>query len=147
MLLPRAAKSVNKPLMVMLHGAGGDADQALRYLNPYTEELGSLLLATKSQGATWDAIRGRFRVDVAALDVALAKVFDRFQVDGARVAIAGFSDGATYALSIGIINGDLFEKIIAFSPGFIIPNGRKPRGAPNILISHGTEDRVLPILR
>ena len=82
---------------------------------------------------------------MAALDAALAEVFDRFRVDGERVAIAGFSDGATYALSLGIINGDLFKEIIAFSPGFIISSARKPLGAPRIFISHGTEDPVLPI--
>jgi phospholipase/carboxylesterase len=145
LLVPRAAKSDRKPLIVVLHGAGGDASQALRYLDPYTEEVGSLLLAIKSQGPTWDAIRDEFGADVTALDVALAEVFDHFQVDDARIAIAGFSDGATYALSLGIINGDLFKEVLAFSPGFIISSRRKPLGAPHIFISHGTEDRVLPI--
>jgi predicted esterase len=103
LLAPRTAQSVTMPLIVILHGAGGDANQALRYLDSYTDDLGSLLLAVKSHGGTWDAIRGGFGTDVAALDAALAEVFDRFQVDGERVAIAGFSDGATYALSLGII--------------------------------------------
>jgi predicted esterase len=145
LLVPRTAESVTMPLIVILHGAGGEANQALRYLHPYTDDLGSLLLAVKSHGGTWDAIRGGFGTDVAALDAALAEVFDRFQVDCERVAIAGFSDGATYALSLGIINGDLFKEIIAFSPGFIISSARKPLGAPHIFISHGAEDRVLPI--
>jgi phospholipase/carboxylesterase len=145
LLVPRTGESVTMPLIVILHGAGGDANQALRYLHPYTDDLGSLLLAVKSHGGTWDATRGGFGTDVAALDAALAEVFDRFQVDGERVAIAGFSDGATWALSLGIINGDLFKEIIAFSPGFIISNARKPLGAPHIFISHGAEDPVLPI--
>jgi phospholipase/carboxylesterase len=141
LLVPRTAQSVTMPLIVILHGAGGDANQALRYLDSYTDDLGSLLLAVKSHGGTWDAIRGGFGTDVAALD----EVFDRLQVDGERVAIAGFSDGATYALSLGIINGDLFTEIIAFSPGFIISSARKPLGAPRIFVSHGAEDPVLPI--
>jgi predicted esterase len=145
--VPRATKSVSGRLIVMLHGAGGDAKQALHYLDPCTEELDSLLLAIKSRGGTWDAIRGEFGVDVAALDAALAEVFDHFQIDSERVAIAGFSDGATYALSLGIINGDLFKEIIAFSPGFIVSSSRKPIGAPRVFISHGTDDRVLPITR
>jgi phospholipase/carboxylesterase len=147
LLVPRAARPFRNPLIVVLHGAGGDANQALRYLDAYIEEVGSLLLAIKSRGPTWDAIRGEFGVDVSALDVALAEVFDRFQVDDARIAIAGFSDGATYALSLGIINGDLFKDVLAFSPGFIISSDRKPLGAPHIFISHGTEDRVLPIIQ
>jgi phospholipase/carboxylesterase len=35
------------------------------------------------------------------------------------VALGGFSDGASYALSLDLTNGDLFASLIAFSPGFI----------------------------
>ena len=34
---------------------------------------------------------------------------------------SGFSDGASYALSLGAANGDLFTHIAAFSPGFMRP--------------------------
>ena len=61
----------------------------------------------------------------------------------ARVAIGGFSDGASYALSLGLANGDLFTHVIAFSPGFITP--APPAGRPPIFVSHGTEDQVLGI--
>ena len=53
--------------------------------------------------------------------------------------------GASYALSVGLTNGDLFSDILAFSPGFMAPAVR--HGAPNIFISHGTQDTVLPIDR
>ena len=56
---------------------------------------------------------------------------------------AGFSDGASYALSLGLTNGDLFTHVLAFSPGFMAP--RKRRGKPRLFLSHGTRDRVLPI--
>ncbi|MGZ4788523.1 MAG: hypothetical protein ACXVZX_08375 [Terriglobales bacterium] len=42
-------------------------------------------------------------------------------MDPARIAIGGFSDGASYALTIGITNGRLFTHIVAFSPGFMQP--------------------------
>jgi len=61
------------------------------------------------------------------------------------VALGGFSDGASYALSLGLANGDLFEAVLAFSPGFVAPPGRT--GVPRIWISHGTQDRVLPVER
>ena len=66
-------------------------------------------------------------------------------VDPARIGIGGFSDGASYALSLGVANGDLFTHVLAFSPGFIAPAVR--RGKPRIFISHGTRDEVLPIDR
>jgi phospholipase/carboxylesterase len=60
------------------------------------------------------------------------------------VAIGGFSDGATYGLSVGLINGALFTHIVACSPGFIIP-GPFGGGRPKLFISHGTADEILPI--
>jgi phospholipase/carboxylesterase len=80
---------------------------------------------------------------VAFIDSALAEVFRRAAVDPQRVSIEGFSDGATYGLSLGVTNGDLFGRIVAFSPGFIAAAGR--RGEPRIFISHGTADPILPI--
>jgi predicted esterase len=70
---------------------------------------------------------------------------EAFGIDPARIAIAGFSDGASYALSLGLINGALFSHIIAFSPGFALPT--RSEDAPSIFISHGREDAVLPIER
>jgi phospholipase/carboxylesterase len=64
-------------------------------------------------------------------------------VDPARVAVGGFSDGATYAISIGLINGDLFRRVIAFSPGFVVDGAS--HGTPRFFVSHGTVDRILPI--
>ena len=66
-------------------------------------------------------------------------------VDPARIGIGGFSDGASYALSLGVANGDLFTHVLAFSPGFIARAGQ--RGKPRVFISHGTKDEVLPIDR
>jgi len=55
--------------------------------------------------------------------------------------ICGFSDAASYALSMGRRNGDLFRWIMAFSPGFMAPN--VDRGKPTVFVSHGTRDQVL----
>jgi phospholipase/carboxylesterase len=70
-------------------------------------------------------------------------VFTRCVVDPTRLAIGGFSDGASYGLSVGLANGDLFTHILAFSPGFMVPPA--VMGKPRIFISHGTQDQVLEI--
>ncbi len=56
--------------------------------------------------------------------------------------IAGFSDGASYALSLGRANGDFVHRVAAFSPGILddVPTV----GKPPILFSHGLADPVLP---
>jgi phospholipase/carboxylesterase len=82
---------------------------------------------------------------ILTVDRALEQTFSRYAIDPARLAIGGFSDGASYALSLGIINGDLFTHVLAFSPGFMVPAGQT--GSPRIFVSHGTRDRVLPIDR
>jgi phospholipase/carboxylesterase len=132
------------PLLVMLHGAGCSAGHSIGLVRDHAERLGLLVLAPKSQSASWDIISGRrYGPDVNTLDAALGEVFAAYSVDPERVALGGFSDGASYALSLGLINGKLFSDVFAFAPGFVAP-GRE-QGRPRIFISHGMVDRVLPI--
>jgi predicted esterase len=132
------------PLVLMLHGAGGTSRHALLLAQRHADRLGFILLAPKSNAPTWDVIAGRrYGADARAIDAALRQVFAEYAVDPERIAIAGFSDGASYALSLGLSNGRLFRFVIAFSPGFMAPAGRQ--GSPRIFVSHGVEDRVLPI--
>jgi phospholipase/carboxylesterase len=131
------------PLALMLHGAGGDAQGGLFALVDLADEANLLLLAPESRRRTWDMLMDGYGPDVAFIDRAVAQTFSRYTVDPARLAIGGFSDGASYALSLGIANGDLFSHILAFSPGFIAPPGQE--GTPRIFVSHGTRDQVLPI--
>jgi phospholipase/carboxylesterase len=132
------------PLIVAFHGAGGDARGGIDLFLNDADANGVILLATRSRGASWDVTTGNgFGADVAFLDRALRIVFERYAIDPARIAAAGFSDGASYALSVGLTNGDLFGAIMAFSPGFSAPGAA--HGRPRIFISHGTLDVVLPI--
>lgn len=133
------------PLALMLHGAGGVAQHGLAPFLSFADEVGLLLLAPDSRRQTWDVIRDRYGLDVAFIDQALEQTFGRYATDPASIAIGGFSDGASYALSLGIANGDLFTHVIAFSPGFMAPS--RTRGMPRLFISHGVQDTVLPIDR
>lgn len=133
------------PLVVFLHGAGGSAEYGLNLLQPLADAAGLIVLAPSSYGRTWDVIEGGYGPDVRLIDEALDYTFARYAVDPAHLAIGGFSDGASYALSLGLTNGDLFSHILAFSPGFLAPS--RPTGAPSIYIAHGTHDAVLPIER
>jgi predicted esterase len=133
------------PLAVMLHGAGGTAEHGASLLAAVADAAGLVLLAPASRQPTWDVLHGGFGPDVAFIDAALGAVFARCAIDPARVALGGFSDGASYALSLGLGNGDLFTHLIAFSPGFIAPD--EPVGEPRCYVAHGTRDAVLPIDR
>ena len=133
------------PLVVLLHGAGGDARTTLALLRGPADATGLILLVPTSREYTWDVIAGGYGPDVAAIDGALESTFSLYGVDPGCIAIGGFSDGASYALSLGITNGDLFGHVLAFSPGFMAPTAQI--GSPRILVSHGTHDEVLPIER
>jgi predicted esterase len=133
------------PLLVLLHGATGSGERILRRLGAAPDEAGVAVLAPDSREVTWDGLAGRFGADVHFINRALERVFDTVAVDPERIAVGGFSDGATYAISLGLINGDLFSRVVAFSPGFIVPG--VPHGHPQFFVSHGTDDSILPIDR
>jgi predicted esterase len=132
-------------LALMLHGAGGLAEHRIGLWRTQADEYGIIVIAAQSQRPTWDMIAGGYGPDIEAIDHALDHVFEQYAVDHGRVAIGGFSDGASYALSVGVTNGDLFTHIVAFSPGYLAP--RAMRGNPQIYISHGASDKTLPIDR
>jgi len=144
--IPNNASDKPLPLLIMLHGATQRADDMFWYLGSAHAEAGVAVLAPNSVETTWDAIGNRaYGEDIFYLDQTLARVFETTAIDPARVSVGGFSDGATYALSLGLINGDFFKSIVAFSPGFVI-NG-DAHGKPRIFISHGNHDHILPIDR
>jgi phospholipase/carboxylesterase len=132
------------PLALMLHGAGGNAAHGISYIQEYADDKNIILLSPASHDYSWDMIASdSFGTDVIFIDQALSYLFDHFTINSSRVAIGGFSDGASYALSLGLSNGDLFTHILAFSPGFYYTYENK--GKPGVYISHGTADDVLPI--
>lgn len=133
------------PLVLMLHGAGSSAERGLAPLRDLADEAGLILLAVDSRGKSWDLVIGRFGPDVAFIDRALAWTFARYAVDAGHLAVEGFSDGASYALSLGIANGDLFTHVLAFSPGFVAAESAGDE--PRLFISHGVSDPVLSIDR
>ena len=119
--MPSAKHDGPMPLLVFLHGATQNGAGMLRRIGADADALGIAVLAPDSRRRTWDAISGNFGEDVAFLN----------------------SDGASYALSLALANGDLFSKVVACSPGFVM--SAPTHGRPRIFVSHGTADQILPI--
>ena len=141
----KKSASRKAPLIVALHGAGGNAHDAVQPFRRAADEFGIILLAPDSRGKSWNARKDDWGPDVDFLDLALTKLFERCGVDERRLALAGFSDGASYALSLGLLNGTLFTHVIAFSPGYmrVAPQDEKPR----VFVSHGADDPILSAAR
>jgi predicted esterase len=102
-----------------------------------------IVIAPESRGSTWDILREGYGPDVGFIDETLDLAFGMCNVDPTHLALGGFSDGASYALSLGLTNGDLFTALTAFSPGFNRPAAK--RGKPRIFIAHGRQDQLLAI--
>ena len=131
------------PLLVMFHGAGGFPEKVLPFLEEHAEREGFLILAPQSLYPTWDIVIGGSGPDLERLEQELTEVFSRYQIDTSHFGFAGFSDGGSYSLSMGITNGDLVSHVIVFSGGFM--SVFMQEGMPKVFISHGLIDEQLPI--
>jgi phospholipase/carboxylesterase len=105
--VPNTYKAEAIPLFVALHGAAQAGDLMTTRLAGLADAVGCAILAPDSRGVTWDAIRGDFDVDPTFIGGAIAWTCDRVAVDASRLWIGGFSDGASYSLTLGIANGDV----------------------------------------
>lgn len=136
---------LSKPvrLLVMFHGAGGFPEKVLPFIEPHAEEHGFLVLAPHSQFPTWDIVIAGSGPDVERLDAAFLEIASRYMLDREHLGFAGFSDGGSYSLSIGVTNGSVVTHVIAFSAGFM--SVFMPDGKPQVFIAHGLVDEQLPI--
>jgi phospholipase/carboxylesterase len=132
------------PLLMMLHGFRGTA-QGVRYTFPLAEEFGVVVIAPESREVTWGQSSPGFDGDMRYIGAAYRAVTGFLDVDRAHVAVGGVSDGATYALSMGLAYGDVFNHLMVFSEGIAIPY--RKQGKPRIFIGHGIKDVQMPIER
>lgn len=139
---PSYSPETPAPLYVALHGFGATSDDWTGYID-HADERGFVLLAPESRSISWtDA--DSIAPDVEFIDAALRHTFDRCRIDPTRIAFAGFSDGASYVISLGVSNGDLFTNILVHSGGFYWP-ASPIVGKPRVFQSHGTNDQILPL--
>jgi predicted esterase len=151
--LPEAIPAgASAPFLLLLHGAGGKGDDMIRKFKAQADMRGIILLAPDSADPTWDVAMSMsgnrwappsFGRDVKRIDTLLKEAFARVNVDPQFVAVAGFSDGASTALSIGARNAALFPVTLAFSAGGMVPDWTGPAG--RVFFSHGAKDPILPI--
>jgi predicted esterase len=139
-----ATATAPAPLVVLLHGAGGDARSFLEQFKREADERGIILLSVQSAGRTWAQRKPSDREeDVRNIKEAIRALSASSPLDGNRTAVMGFSDGASYALSVGMAHPGLFRTIIAFSPGYAFAPA-SVRATQRIFIAHSRRDPVLP---
>ncbi|MEP9375866.1 esterase [Aquabacter sp. CN5-332] len=137
--------SVPTPLMVLFHGGGGHAEKILPMMEQHALSRGFLLLVPQSQFPTWDIVIVGNGPDRERLDTALKEVAAHYTLDPTHICFAGHSDGGSYAMSLGLTNGQFVTHIIVSSAGFM--SVQHQEGAPRIFMSHGIGDEQIPIER
>ena len=131
------------PLALFFRGAITPARAYMDNFKPIADDLGLIILAPEATSRTWDLILSGFGPDVNFINRALHTAYQTVHVDANRIFTSGFSDGASYSLSLGLTNGDFFTRVAAYSPGFI--RAAAQRGHPSFFITHGNMDQVLPV--
>lgn len=134
------------PLLIMLHGAEGEARSAVTLLRPHAEARGFAVLAPESRGSHWVPNgAGEPQPDVDFVQAALRRLYNSLEIDPRRVAIAGFSNGATFGLALTLANGDWVSAGLVFSAGGAARVVR--RGRPRLAVVHGRLDPGPPFER
>ncbi len=158
--VPRSA-GPHPPLLVLLHGAGRQRLTMVQHFEAEADKRGIVLLAPTSKGPTWDAVAIGEQMpspdsplanrlahvfstsrDEKRVDAAIANLMKIVPVDRARTVLAGFSDGATFALAMGMSRYEQFAAVIAWSPGIAI-RAEDPARGRRVFISHGRQDPIL----
>ena len=158
------------PLFVVFHGAGRGEERLAGAYAAEPERRQALFYVPRSLDFTWDLIAqgaGRAapgtapgtggaagagepvsdRPDLDFLEYALDLVWRHYPIDASRQALVGYSDGASYALSVGLANPQLVRAVLGWAAGFLaldlaaLPTGW-PR--PALLLEYGTHDEVFP---
>ena len=157
---PARASNSPRPLIILFHGAGMSARNFLDGARSEADRCDCLLLSIQSSGPTWDTIglvsaasrygsatRDQlFGADTGRVEQALSIALKAADADRRAVILAGFSDGASYALSLGLANPAIVSGIIAFAPGFHLePAALNPK--QRLCIAPSPTDKILSFER
>ena len=149
------------PLLAVLHGAGRREELLMKAYRDEAERRQALFLIPRSYHMTWDLITAATqgaeasaaggapsaRPDLDFLEYAYDLIFRRYPVDAGRLGLLGYSDGASYALSVGLSNPELFRAVMGGAAGFVaIENDAAAPGVPRpaVLVEYGTHDELFP---
>jgi len=129
------------PVVVALHGGGGnDHDFVWLYLRQ-AKSRGYLVLAPKSLGMTWTFS------DLPMVLAALEEVAGMYRLDRRAVFLTGVSDGGTFTYEFGLSNPHVFAALAPVAGGFIPwpwHDFSRARKLP-LYILHGARDRIIPV--
>ncbi len=166
-IAPRSGNT--RRIVVLLHGYGADGNDLIEigrqwqawlpdtaFVAPNAPEL----CAGAPMGRQWFALtfrdpHERWRgVNQAApvLDAFIDQELQAANLPAGQLALVGFSQGTMMALHVGLRRAIAPAAIVGFSGMLVLENGKGPeslatavRSRPPILLTHGTDDDVIPV--
>jgi phospholipase/carboxylesterase len=135
------------PLFTVFHGAGRQDEMLVKACRDQPDLRQAFFLVPRSVDPTWDLIVGGERNDLDFLEYAYDLIYRRYPIDVSRQVAIGYSDGASYALSVCLSNPRIFESALCWAAGFVAidrtswkPDDPKPR----FYLEYGTHDELFP---
>ena len=136
------------PLVTVFHGAGRQDEMLVKACRGEPEARQALFLVPRSLQPTWDLIAGgQGQPDLEFLEYAWELIYRRYPIDAEKQAVVGYSDGASYALSLALSNPGFFDAALCWAAGFAMMD-RNAVGAENrrtrFYLEYGTADELFP---
>jgi phospholipase/carboxylesterase len=134
------------PLVVALHGGGGNGADFLWTWLRVARARGLLVVAPTSPGPTWSLDDPE--ADGELIERILADVEAFWPVDPRRRLLTGMSDGGTFAYGLGTQDGQRFTHLVPVAAAFhpilmMLAHPSRLRGLP-VHILHGARDWMFP---
>lgn len=129
------------PLIVYLHGGGGNDHDAVWLWLRYAKSKGFLLVCPKSPDFTW------VFSDVQWVLATIKEVASMYNIVEKGIFLTGVSDGGTFSYEFGLSNPHIFAAIAPVAGAFV-PWPWHDFAQGNhlpVFILHGTKDKVIPV--
>ena len=133
------------PLITVFHGAGRQDEMLVKACRDEPEGRQAFFFIPRSVAPTWDLITGEGRADLDFLEYAYDLIYRRYPIDAASQCLIGYSDGASYALSLGLSNARCFDALMVWAAGFIVLDPATADAAapkPRLYLEYGTHDEL-----
>ncbi len=143
------------PLIVALHGFGGNAREMLARLKQPAERVGAIVASVQGLNKARDGFEwGGLRVAEITIDTAIEQLTKKYKIDQKRIVLVGFSQGGTMASAIGIARHRDVCGVLPIACGAVdvaqgVAKAKISKGAalPKFFLMVGTEDYVLEPMR
>lgn len=155
---PATAVSEPRPLLLVVHGAGGNAGKAEKATGMTALSDAGGFIVAYPQGTQAADVAGEYSWnagaccanpvknnvdDVAYIKALIADIQTQQSVDPARIYIAGFSNGGMLAYRLACELPGEFAGIAVVSGAFNVSDCATA-GATSVLMIHGTGDKTVP---